>query len=190
MKDPLASRIKMGDEQAFELLFRTYYSRLCGFANKYLNNPEEAKDIVQEVFEKIWECREDLDPEESLKAYIFKITSNNSINRLRHRKVVSKYDEIYRLMYVDNREITPHDSLIAHELVHYLSSAFKKIPPKCRKVFDLSRIDGLKYSEIADTLNISVKTVEAQMSKALNILRYELREYLKVILIAAISSLL
>ena len=71
----------MGDEQAFELLFRKYYIRLCGFANKYFNDPEEAREIVQEVFTKIWEGREDINPEESLCSYLFKITSNISINR-------------------------------------------------------------------------------------------------------------
>ncbi len=188
MKDQLADRIRMGDEQAFELLFRIYYIRLCGYANKYLNNPDEARDVVQEVFIKIWENRSEIDPEESLRAYIFKITGNNSINRLRHRKVESKYNDIYKLVYVDNREITSHESLIAHELTGYLNEAKSKIPPKCRKIFDLSRMEGLKYSEIAETLNISVKTVEAHMSKALTILRYELRDYLKIIIISYILT--
>ena len=172
----------MGDEQAFELFFRMYYVRLCGYANKFLNNPDDAKDIVQDVFIKIWETRDDIDPEESLKAYIFKITGNNSINVLRHRKVESRYSDIYKLVYVENREISPHESLIAKELDALIGSAQNKIPPKCRKIFELSRVDGLKYSEIADTLHISVKTVEAHMSKALNILRCELRQVLKIII--------
>jgi RNA polymerase sigma-70 factor, ECF subfamily len=179
MKDLLSKRIRIGDEQALELLFRKYYSRLCSYANKYVNDPEEAREIVQEVFIKIWERREDIDPEESLGPYLFRITCNNSINRLRHRKVVGKYAEIYKLVYVDNAEISPHESLIASELTQNISKALKKIPPRCRQIFNLSRVDGLKYSEIAYTLNISVKTVEAQMSKALNILRLELRDYLK-----------
>ena len=178
----------MGDQQAFELLFRIYYVRLCRYANKYLNNPDDARDVVQEVFTKVWENRYEIDPEDSLKAYIFKITGNNSINRLRHRKVESKYNDIYKLVYADKREISSHDSLIAHELTGHLIEAKSKIPPKCRKIFDLSRMDGLKYSEIAVTLNISVKTVEAHMSKALTILRYELRDYLKIILISFIFS--
>jgi len=179
MKDQLAQRIIIGDEQAFELLFRKYYSCLCGYANKYFNDPEEAREVVQEVFIKIWEKRGEINPEESLSSYLFKITLNNSINRLRHKKVISKYAEIYKLVYLENAEISPHESLIASELTYNISRALRNIPPKCRQVFNLSRVDGLKYSEIADTLNISVKTVEAQMSKALNILRLELREYLK-----------
>jgi RNA polymerase sigma-70 factor (ECF subfamily) len=178
LKDPLATRIKIGDHQAFELLFRKYYIRLCGFANKYFNDPEEAREVVQEVFTKIWEGREDINPDESLCSYLFKITSNICINRLRHKKVESKYVEIYKLVYIDNTEISPYQSLLAKELNDNITIALNKIPPKCKRIFDLSRIEGLKYSEIAVILKISVKTVEAHMSKALNILRFELRDYL------------
>ena len=183
MTDQLALRIKLGDEQAFELLFRKYYVRLCGFANKFLNDTEEAQEAVQEVFTKIWEGREDIDPEESLRAYIFKITRNICINKLRRKQVESKYIEIYKLVYTENREFSPYDSLIADELNENITNALNKIPATCRRIFDLSRVEGLKYREIAVALHISVKTVEAQMSKSLHILRYELREYLKIIII-------
>jgi RNA polymerase sigma-70 factor, ECF subfamily len=187
MKDPLALRINRGDEQAYELLFRKYYIRLCGFANKYFNDPEAAREVVQEVFTKIWEVRGDINPDESLCSYLFKITSNISINKLRHMQVESKYIEIYKLVYVDNREVSPHESLLAIELDNNITIALNKIPPKCRRIFELSRVEGLKYSEIAVILKISVKTVEAQMSKALNILRYELREYLTILIIPFIG---
>ena len=178
MKDQLALRIKLGDEQAFELLFRKYYVRLCGFANKFLNDPEESPDVVQEVFTKLWEGRKNIDPEQSLNAYLFMITQNISINKLRRKQVESKYVEIYKLVYIDHHEISPYESLLALELDDNITSALGKIPPKCRRIFELSRMDGLKYSEIAAALQISVKTVEAQMSKALHILRIELRDYL------------
>ena len=177
MKDILAMRIKIGDTQAFELLFRKYYVRLCGFANKFLNEPEEAREIVQDVFTKIWESREDIDPEESLRAYLFKITQNMSINKLRRKQVESKYIDIYRLVYIEQMEISPYESFLADELVDNITTAIEKLPPKCRRVFDLSRTDCLKYSEIATALQISVKTVEAHMCKALQILRFELRDY-------------
>jgi RNA polymerase sigma-70 factor, ECF subfamily len=190
MIDQLALRIKLGDEHAFELLFRKYYVRLCGFSNKFLNDPEQAKEVVQEVFTKIWEGRTNIDPEDSLNAYLFKIAQNLSINKLQRKKVESKYIEIYKLVYVDNREFSPYDSLLAHELNDNLNIAVSKIPPKCRRIFELSRLDGLKYNEIAAVLNISVKTVEAQMSKALNILRFELKDYLKILTIPLISFFL
>jgi RNA polymerase sigma-70 factor, ECF subfamily len=183
MKDQLAMRIKLGDEQAFELFFRKYNIRLCSFANKFLDNPEEAQEVVQDMFVKIWESRNELDPESSLKSYIFKIVQNLSINRLRRRKVESKYLEIYRLVYIENKEFTVHESLLATELEAHIIHSIKKLPSECRKIFELSRSEGLKYREIADTLNISVKTVETQMSKALRSLRLELTDYITLMLI-------
>ena len=177
--DKLSVRIKLGDEQAFELLFKMYYTTLCSFSNKYLFNPEEAQDVVQEVFIKLWENRDTIDPEESLKAYLFRVTANSSINKLRRRKVKTKYDEILKLVYIENSELSPHDLFLERELSEYLIHALNKIPPKCRIVFDLSRIEGLKYGEIAKYLKISIKTVESHISKALTILRTELKEYLK-----------
>ncbi|MDO9340973.1 MAG: RNA polymerase sigma-70 factor [Bacteroidales bacterium] len=188
MKDQLAERIKLGDEQAFELLFRKYYVRLCSFANKFLNDPDQAKEIVQEVFVKIWERRKDIDPEDSLKSYLFKVAQNLSINKLRRKKVESRYTEIYKLVYIEQQEFSAHESLLARELEENIACSIGKLPAECRKVFELSRIEGLKYKEIADTLHISVKTVEAQMSKALRFLRIELSDYLTLFLIALICS--
>ena len=190
MRDQVASRIKIGDEQAFELLFRKYYVKLCSFANKFLNEPEEARDIVQQVFIKLWECRDYIDPDDSIKAYLFKMTQNICINKLQRKKVESKYAEIYRLIYLNQHEISPDESLLTGELEKNINSALSRIPPRCKQVFELSRIEGLKYIEIADVLNISVKTVETQMSKAFRILRFELQEYIKLLLILiTISSM-
>ena len=188
MKDQLALRIKLGDEQAFELLFRKYYIRLSAFANKFLNDPEEAKEIVQDVFAKIWEGRDEIDPEDSLKSYIFKITQNFSLNKLRRKKVESKYTEIYKLVYIEKTEFSAHESLLARELEENIANSIGKLPAECRKVFELSRLEGLKYREIADTLHISIKTVEAQMSKALRLIRIELSDYMTFLLIALICN--
>lgn len=178
----------MGDEQAFELLFRKYYVRLCVFVNKYFNNPEESREVVQEVFLKIWDGRNNVELNDSLNHYIFKIASNISIDKLRHKKVESKYVEIYKQVYLDSDYSTPYESFLAQELNARIASAMKKIPPRCKIIFDLSRGSGLSYSEIAKELNISIKTVEVQMSKALHILRFELREYLKLIILILFFS--
>ena len=114
-----------------------------------------------------------------MKAYLFKITANRSINKLRHRKVKTKYDEILKFVCIDNLASSPHDSFLGQELFENIDLALNKLPQQCRRVFDLSRIEGLKYREIAEYLNISVKTVESHMYKALAILRTELKEYLK-----------
>jgi RNA polymerase sigma-70 factor (ECF subfamily) len=186
MKDQLAVRIKLGDQQAFELLFRKFYVRLCAFSNKFLNDPEEAQEIVQNLFAKIWEGREDINPEDSLKAYLFKIAQNSSLNRLRKKNVESRYIEIYKLVYVEQQEYSAHESLMAMELEEHIAHSIEKLPTQCRKIFELSRNEGLKYREIADFLHISIKTVEVQMSKALRSLRTELGDYLIDILILTI----
>jgi RNA polymerase sigma-70 factor (ECF subfamily) len=178
----------LGDEQAFELLFHKYFVRLCGFTNKFLNDPDQAQEIVQEVFVKIWEGRGDIDPEDSLKAYIFKIAQNLSLNKLQRKKVESKYTEIYKLVYIEHHEFSAYESFLAKELEKNITFAIGKLPARCRKVFELSRVEGLKYREIADTLHISIKTVEAQMSKALRLLRLELSDYLKLIIIALVCT--
>jgi len=188
MEDLIATRIKLGDEQAFELLFRKYYVRLCGFANKFLNDPEEAQNIVQDVFTKIWEGRDEIEPDDSLKSYVFKITQNMSLNKLARNKVESKYLEIYKQVYIENHEISASESLLAKELENNIATAIDKLPKGCKKIFELSRNEGLKYNEIAEMLHISVKTVEAQMSKALKTLRVELKDYLMIMIIILISK--
>jgi RNA polymerase sigma-70 factor (ECF subfamily) len=188
MKDPLAMRIKLGDEQAFELLFRKYHIRLCSFANKFLNDREEAQEIVQDVFAKIWEGRDDIDPENCLKSYLFKIAQNLSINKLRRLKVESKYSEVLKLVYIEQPEFSVHESLIVMELEEHISQSIEKLPTECRRIFELSRVEGLKYKEIAAKLNISIKTVEAQMSKAIRSLRIGLSDYLMLLIVTLICN--
>lgn len=188
MIDQLALRIKLGDEQAFELLYRKFYARLCAFANKFLNDSEVAQEIVQDVFTKIWEGREDIDPEDSIKSYLFKIAQNLSINNLRRKKVESRYIEIYKLIYIEQHEHSGLESLLAKELEENISKSIANLPTQCRKIFVLSRSEGLKYKEIAETLDISIKTVEAQMSKAFRSLRIELSDYFTILLLLYLSN--
>ena len=179
MKDKLAIRIKVGDEIAFELFFRMYYIRLCAFSNKFLHDPEEAREVVHDVFTALWRGRKEIRPDESLVSYVFKITQNKSINRLRKKKVESKYIEMYKYIYLDKTEISPDESLIAQELSDSIINIIMKLPPQCKRIFELSRVEGMKYIEIADKLQISVKTVEVQISKALQILRNELKGHMR-----------
>lgn len=184
MLDKLGLKIKHGDEQSFELFFHMYFARLCSFANKFLNDPEEAKEIVQDAFAEIWEGRSKINPEDSLKSYIFKITQNLCLNSLKREKVKSRFVDIYKLVYMNYNEYSAYDLLLAKELEEKITDSIGQLPVECRKVFELSRIGGLKYKEIADISNISVKTVEAQMTKALKFLRVELSVYLTFLFIA------
>lgn len=178
MKDLLAWRIKRGDTQAFELFFRKYYARLCSFSNKFVHDPEQSRDIVSDAFLKIWENRMDIDPENSLVSLLFKITQNLSINHLRSKTVESKYLEILKITYIENSDFSNYETTIKNELENKIKAAMGKIPARCKQVFELSRTEGLKYNQIAEQMNISVKTVEVQMSKALKILREELIDFL------------
>jgi RNA polymerase sigma-70 factor, ECF subfamily len=189
MKDPLAERIKLGDKRAFELFFRMLNVRLCVFANRYLNDPEMAQDIVQDAFIHLWESRDDINPEENLKSYLFKIVQNQAINKLKRRKTESKYIEILKLVYIENNVPSTHELYISGELEDHLAESINQLPAGCREIFRMSRHDGLKYREIADILHISSKTVEAQMSKALKLLRLKLSNFLTIPLIILLTIL-
>lgn len=168
----------MGDEQAFELLFHKYFTRLCAFSNKFLNNPAEAQEVAQDVFIRIWEERKLIDPDKTLTGLMFKIAQNKCLNKIRRSKLFTEYAAIYKYVYVENREFSSEKSLLGSELESNIEEAIEKLPPRCKKVFEMSRIDGLKYKEIAVVLNISIKTVEVQISKALQHIRKELHDYL------------
>jgi len=180
--DELSYRIKLGDEQAFELLFRKYYTRLCGFAYKFLNNMELSEELVQEVFMKLWQNRGKLNDNTTIKSYLFKLVKNQSLNSLDHKKVEKRYAEIMRVAYSSKDNFSPYESLLAKELEDKISIVIDDLPPKCKKIFELSRNDGLKYKEIAQKLKISIKTVETQISRALKKIRLELKDYMYIIL--------
>lgn len=168
--------LRNGDESAFDAVFRRWYEPLCQYACRLTDGDlDEAEDIVQQVFVKIWEQRERLDIEWSLKAYLYKTVHNAALNRIRASQTRSKYLD-FNAAQLDNKQVLPDDH--ASELGEHLQKALDLLPPQCRHIFELSRFDELKYREIADHLGISIKTVETQMGKALRILRLQLADYL------------
>ena len=168
----MIKRIRRGDEHAFEELFYRYYPRLFAFALEFVNSRDLAKDMVQDVFIKFWEKR-DLFREDSLSGFLFTMVRNQCLNYLRHQKMVEnkkielKYaawtEELYRIDFIRDQPYT----YIEKELNDKLDHAVKKLPPKCRKVFMMSRIEGLRNREIAEKLGFSVKNVEKHLSRAL-----------------------
>lgn len=180
----LIKKIKKGDPGSLELLFRRLYPQLCAYANKYLNDMDESEEIVQEVFIKIWKNRENLDEKQSVNGYLFTSVKNNCFNLLEHWKVKDKYTELLARIYTSPPEqISSHEAFVAEELEKDFHRALEQLPPECRKIFELSRLEGLKYQEIAERLNISIKTVEVQMSRALRKIRVQLKEYLTVMIL-------
>jgi RNA polymerase sigma-70 factor (ECF subfamily) len=178
---PLHS-IKSGDERAFELLFKAQYPILCGYARKYLNDTDQAEEIVQEMFFSFWQKKEKLEINISLEAYLFRSVRNSCLNYLKHLKIREQY-KLANHHEIKQKEKEVHDSVIALELQEKIENVIGQLPPERRKIFKMSRYEELKYKEIAEKLSISIKTVEAQMGKALKFLRLHLSDYLSLFII-------
>ena len=171
--------LEFQDEQSFEKLFRYYYEPLANFALKYLGDPEEAEEIVQEVFTYVWQKRGQLDVRTNPKSYLYGAVRNGCLNHLKHQKVENLY--VQRALHTLD-QYDQVDIMELSELQETIKKAIEKLPPKCREIFELNRFEGKRYKEIAEHLNISLKTVENQMGKALKILREKLGDYLTMLL--------
>lgn len=173
--------IKADDTQAFEQVFHQYYAVLGRFAMTYLSDPEEARDLVQQVFVKVWEQREKLPADLQLRPYLYTAVRNACYNALEHKKVRQRHQA-----WVMERP-RPHmegpDHLTeARELQERIETAIAALPDRCQQAFRLSREEGLSYQEIASQMGISPKTVEVQMGKALRLLRIALGDLLAVLI--------
>jgi RNA polymerase sigma-70 factor (ECF subfamily) len=164
------------DKAVFEQLFREEINRLHRFAMQYVKDGDSAMDICQGVFITLWEKREGIDMNRSVRSYLYTSVKNRCLNYIRDQK---KYrSKILDLDYADVDTIgTSEDNPGQEDLERLVSEALDSLPEKCRQVFEMSRISGLKYREIAEELEISQKTVEAHMSKAMRILRDALSGY-------------
>jgi RNA polymerase sigma-70 factor (ECF subfamily) len=182
--DPeLSSRIRKGDTKSLELLFRRLYPRLFAYANKFMHDHDDSKEIVQDVFVSLWNHRASLDESKSLDAYLFTSVKNKCLNLLKSKALQNRRAALMLRVY--NEEFTivdnSHQILLANELQTAFDKALNTLPDECRRVFELSRMEGLRYHEIASRLNISIKTVETQMYRALSKLRLELRHHLAML---------
>lgn len=176
----IASRIKQGDQKAFEKVFKSSYAGMCGYANKYLTDLEQAEEIVQEVFFNYWNKRKTLEIQGPLEAYLYRAVRNSCLNHIKHLQVRTQYvlAQVQPLKEEENRQ---HDKMVELELQQKIDECINLLPHERQKIFKLSRHEGLKYQEIATELKLSVKTVEAQMGKALKFLRENLAEYLPLL---------
>ncbi len=174
------NRITQGDIKQFEILFKEYYEMLCHFAVKYVKNMEQSEEVVQDTFYNIWKNRQSLNIRTSLKSYLFTAVRNNCLQVLRTRSLDIKYENYYKSHY-ENDSVTPADELNARELSKVINKALNSLPERCREIFKMSRYEGLKYHEIAEKLSISIKTVEANMGKALKHFRAHLKDYAEVV---------
>ena len=169
-ENEIVGKIIEGDEKAFEWVFKQYYSKLCGYASRFVYSDESAEEVVQEVFVRFWERSENLNPESSLAAYLYRSVYNTCLNQIKHEKVKDNYRN-YVINYMDRYADDLQDAEEQKELLQMVVDAIDELPPRCSEIFKLSRFEGLKYQEIAEHLGISLKTVEVQMGKALRVLR-------------------
>ncbi len=180
------------DKNGFRNIFREYYQPLYHLSLHYLENEDEAKGVVQEAFVKLWDVRNELNPDSNLRNFLFTLVKNNCLNILKRRQILLKHHEKIRWIEMhyqyESLARMGDDYLEFNELKEKIDFAVRNLPEHCRAVFEMSRFEDLKNREIAEKLGISQKTVEAHLTKALKILRNDLKDYLPII--AVITEIL
>lgn len=174
--EDLVQGIIAGDPQALEALFRRYHRNLVAFAQLYVRNPAVAEELVQDVYFNVWRQRTEWNPRGSLRAYLYGAVRNHAANRVREKRVRAKWREEAGPGTVHGAATSrgPDADLQFREMIGAIERVLDEMPPRQRVVFTLSRHQGLSYAEIAAVLNISRKTVEAHMGRALALLRTRL----------------
>jgi RNA polymerase sigma-70 factor, ECF subfamily len=181
-EEEFISAVNTGDIKTFEMAFRTHYNSLCNYAYTFVSDHDEAEEVVQSTFINFWEKHTEISISHSLKAYLYRAVRNTCLNKLKHEKIKREHEK-YVLTFANPGVDSTTQSVMKNELEQKIAEALTKLPEQCRLVFSLSRFEDLKYNEIAEQLDISVKTVENHMGKALRIMREQLKDYLPLLLI-------
>ncbi len=174
--DRLITKLTQGDAGAFEVLFKLHYTRLTLFANRFVNDLPVAEEIVADVFTDLWERGHEVTFSTSVSSYLYKMVQNRCLNYLKHQKIENLY-----VAYLEKNNLfdevrnAVENGYEEKELARQIKAAINTLPEKCREIFVLSRFSDMKYKEIASQLNISPKTVERQVSIALEKLRQTLK---------------
>lgn len=172
----LQERIRAGDERAFDTVFRANYTRLVRMAESIVRDRSAAEEIAQEVLLELWRRRQALHVQQTIAGYLLRSTRNRALNHVRHERIVARE---LAASSADPREFPSADAhTLGAELERAVRNAIAGLPQQCREVFEMSRDQGLRYAEIANVLEISVKTVEKRMGQALSELRIRLGPWL------------
>ena len=169
----LVQRIRDDHVDSFELLYHRYMRKLYYFSFNYLKIKEEAEEIVQTVFINLWEHRKSLDDSLSIKSYLYKSTTNAVYNQLKRNALRNKWVE-QKLLKPEPASNETFEQIYYHDLEQTIDQIIAKLPPQQRKIYILSRIEGLSYEEISKQLDLSVRTVENQMYRALKVIKEKL----------------
>ena len=178
----LLEELKQGDKKAFSLLFNKYYKDLVLFGSNFLPNKQLCEDIVQSIFLKLWKDRESIEIATSLKSFLLRSVQNSCLDELRHKGVVHEH-ESYSLAFGASDDMDTDNYMLYSDLQTHLDAALSKLPQACREAFEMNRLEGLKYREIAEKLHVSERTVEVRIGKALSLLRDHLKEFLVTVLL-------
>ncbi|HNW71079.1 MAG TPA: RNA polymerase sigma-70 factor [Bacteroidales bacterium] len=182
MQNTENNSIRTLNEDIFEKLFREHFKGLCFLAQRYVKDLETAREIVQDVFVAFWEKRSVIDLSKSPKSYLATSVSNKCLNYLRDNRKFNK-DLLITENLFGEMPAESTDFLVVEEITKKIESAIAELPEKCREIFVMNRFEQLKYHEIAEKLQLSVKTVESQMSKALQHMRLRLADYITLVLL-------
>ncbi|WP_340105967.1 RNA polymerase sigma-70 factor [Rhodohalobacter sp. 8-1] len=180
--------IQYGDKKAFEILFKKYYLPLTRFIWRYVNSKAIAEELIQELFTILWEKKDDwdMDTEKSIRAYLYKSARNLALNQIRHQEIKEKYDTEW-MSRKENPVIEFHDEYREERIRNAITKAIEELPARSKMTYKLHRYDGLTYPEIAEVMEVSVKTVESQMTRTLKILRDQLSHLLPYLIIALLA---
>ncbi len=171
--DELLALLQDDDQRAFKALYDRYWAPLWGYATNAMDDPNDAEDIVQELFMTLWEKRATLQINTSLKAYLYRAALNKVIDRIDRSKYKVSYIENLRRTY-DQGSYTTDSKLLEKELTERFEACVSKMPPKMRTIFTLSRFDRMSHQQISDYLNISRENVNRQIKNALILLKRNL----------------
>lgn len=184
----LIAKIITGDSSAFSTIFNAYYKDLILFAGRITKNVDIAEEIVQDTFVSLWEDRESINITSSLKSYLLKTVKNRCIDWFRHKKIIKKHND-----FVSEKPLQlDYDTdsyVLFSELQEQLDVILNKLPDDITEAYRMNRDKGLTYHDIAELLNVSVRTIEVRIGKALHLLRYHLKEYFPVIFMVLLSAL-
>lgn len=195
MNDLPFKKFQEGDSRAFEFFFKKYYDSLVGFTRQFIVDADQSKCIAQEAFVKLWLHRRKIQEPKGIQPFLYRTAKNECLNWLRHKKVEHKYSSFYlsekeRKLNIEVLKSLEFDTLTFDQLEELVEQSISALPEKCRLVFLKKRFENKRTKDIAAELGITSKAVEANMTRAIKMLKFSLSDYISLELILALSTFL